>query len=63
MADYIFEGKRQVAYIKDGVAYDRQNKERYRVEGDKLLDLKTGEVVAYLTARQPGTVSKDGLFD
>ena len=33
-------------------------------QGDKLLDLKTGQVVAYLTeAGKPGTVSKNGLFD
>jgi len=49
MADYIWEGERQFAYIKDGFAYDRQNEKRYRVEGDKLLELKTGHVVAYLT--------------
>jgi hypothetical protein len=49
MAEYIWERVRQVAFIKDGIAFDRQNKERYRVEGDKLLNLETGEVVAYLT--------------
>ena len=33
-------------------------------QGDKLLDLKTGRVVAYLTqAGKPGTISKNGLFD
>jgi hypothetical protein len=64
MADYIWEGERQVAYIKDGFAFDRQNEKRYRVEGDKLLDPKTGQIVAYLTqAGKPGTVSKKGLFD
>jgi hypothetical protein len=64
MADYIWEGERQVAYIKDGFAFDRQNEKRYRVGGDKLLDLKTGQLVAYLTqAGKPGTISKNGLFD
>ncbi len=32
MADYIWEGERQVAYVKDGFAFDRQNEKRYRVE-------------------------------
>jgi hypothetical protein len=64
MADYIWEGERQVAYIKDGFALDRQNERRYRVEGDKSLDLKTDQAVAYLTqAGKPGIISKSGLFD
>jgi len=64
MADYIWEGERQVAYIKDGFAFEQKNEKRYKVEGDKLLDLEIGRVVGYLTqAGRPSTVSKKGLFD
>ncbi|SHN83545.1 hypothetical protein [Bradyrhizobium erythrophlei] len=64
MSDHIWEGDQHVAYIKDGFAFDRQDRKRYRIDGDKLADINTGEVVGYLTqAGRPGTVSKAGLFD
>jgi hypothetical protein len=64
MTDFIWEGERQVAYIKDGFAFDQQHQKRYRVERDKLLDIESGQVVGYLTQTgKPGTISKKGLFD
>ena len=61
MADHIYEEGRHVGYINDGFALDQQDRKRYRVEGVKLIDLKTGQIIGYLNAL--GTVSKRGLFD
>jgi hypothetical protein len=64
MADRVYENGKHVGYIEGGFAFDHNGKKRYRVEHPKLLDLETGEVVAYITAAGlPGTVSKKGLFD
>ena len=64
MSDHIWEGDRQAAYIKNGYAIDVNGRKRYRVDGDKLLHLDTGEVVGHLSQLgKPGTVSKTGLFD
>jgi len=53
MSDYIYEEGGQVAYIKrDRVkgdrAFDLHNRERYRVEGSKLLDLTSGKIMGYI---------------
>jgi hypothetical protein len=61
VADHIYEDGRHVGYIKDGFALDPQDRKRYRVELDKLIDLKTGQIIGYLNVL--GTVSKKGLFD
>jgi hypothetical protein len=64
MEDTIWEGGKQVAYVKDGFAFDRHHRKRYKVENHKLLDLVTGDVVGHLDfAGKPGTASKPGLFD
>jgi len=63
MVDYIYEGTRQVAYIKNGFAFDQQQRRRYSVESGRLLDISTRSAVAYLTqAGIPGTVAKADLF-
>jgi hypothetical protein len=46
--DHVWEGERQVAYIKNGIAFDMHGRERYKVDGDKLVDPTTGVVVGYL---------------
>ncbi len=67
--DYIYEEGGQVAYIKrDRIkgdrAFDLHNRERYRVEGSKLLDLTSGKIMGYLDILgRPRTASKSGLFD
>jgi hypothetical protein len=70
MSDYICEEGGQVAYIKrDRIKGDRafdlhHNRERYRVEGSKLLDLTSGKIMGYLDMLgRPSTASKSGLFD
>ncbi len=64
MADHIHEDGRHVGYIEHGFAFDQDGRKRYRVEGEKLHDVETGQVVGYLTAAgKQGTVSKTGLFD
>jgi hypothetical protein len=62
VADHIYEDGKHVGFIKDGFAIDHHDNRRYRVEHDRLIDLKTGEVVGHLNAVL-GTVSRRGLFD
>ena len=63
IADYIYDDGCQVGYVDDGVAFDEQHRARYRVDGDRLLDLVTGEVVGYLTTMgKIAIVSKKGLL-
>jgi hypothetical protein len=65
----IWQGGKQIAFIKQGYAYDRQNKKRYKVANYELLDLDTGKLVTYLSPIGPpdadlGTMTmKKGLFD
>ena len=63
IADYIYDDGCQVGYVDDGVAFDVQHRASYRVDGDRLLDLVTGEVVGYLTTMgKIAIVSKKGLL-
>jgi hypothetical protein len=63
IADYIYDDGCQVGYVDNGVAFDEQHRARYRVDGDRLLDIMTGEVVGYLTTMgKIAIVSKKGLF-
>ena len=64
MADHIYEGGRHVGYVKDGFAFDSQNRKRYRVDGNNLINIDSGAIAGHLVhAGDPNVVSKSGLFD
>ena len=41
---------KQIGFVKDGFAHDRQGQPIFKLDGTNLMDLTAGEVICHLTA-------------